>query len=107
MTVEKMKFIPNKYDYSRQFMEEHGLLDSEMELDVERQLLSGNVDGYGQPVARIRLDTGHTMEITYDTDREQYSMFFYDVDGNRLHMYHADTVTELLKTGKDLQKFYQ
>jgi hypothetical protein len=88
-----------------------GLYESEsieeMELDVEKQFLEGSVDGYGQPVAYIGLNTGHTMEIIYDPDREQDSMIFYDVDGDRLEMYNADTVAELLKAGKELQVKYQ
>jgi hypothetical protein len=78
----------------------------EMRLVVEEQFLEGDLDGFNQPVAYIRLNTGHTMEIIYDIDREQYLLIFYDVDGDRLEMYNADTVVALLNVGKELQRKY-
>lgn len=66
-------------------------------LETELQFLQGNEDGWGSPLAWIELETGESLEITYEAEAEQYSMLIHDSDGNpMLPYYNADTVEDLL-----------
>lgn len=70
----------------------------EMALEVELQFLQGNENNYGEPLAYIGIDTGETLEIIFDRNIEQFSMFIHDVEGKpMLPYYNADTVEELLE----------
>ena len=67
-------------------------------LETELQFLWGNINGYGEQMAQIVIDSGETLEIIFDENLEKYSMLIISVEGNpMLPYYHADTVEELLE----------
>lgn len=78
----------------------NNLYNTEIEkltLETELQFLQGNEDGYGTLIAFVEIETGESLEITYEEEAKQYSMLIHDTEGNpMLPYYNADSVEELL-----------